>query len=279
MEVLVTGHKGFVGEYLAKALEAQGKKVTGFDIVDNNKDNIRYSHLIDSLIKNTKPDEIYHLAALTYVPETFDCPELTISTNTTGTVNVLEAIRKYSPKSKLLYVSTGDALSNSSPYTISKLASEYFCQLYHDLYRINVVIVRPSPHTGAGRPSQFAESSWAKQIVKIEKGEQKEIKHGNLGSLRSYLDVRDVVKAYLIAIDQKPGVYNICSNRRITMKQVLDMLISNAKCEIKTEIDSDLYRVTNHSPKIEANLPGWEPEIKIEDTLKELLNYWRKRVL
>lgn len=288
-KVLITGKSGFVGTYLAKQL--QHHEVYGFDL-SNNQNLLDYEQ-VRNTIDTIRPDYIYHLAAQAFVGESFDDPTRAIEVNTIGSINIIRASLKMSLNPKILLAGTseeyGDGevdeeakLQPRSPYAISKAAMDYFGQLYAQS-RLNIVITRAFNHTGAGRGEMYAESSWAKQIAEIEKGKQDIIYHGNLESIRNYTDVRDMVKAYELAIDLPSGVYNICSDQNLTMQEVLDKLCSMSPAKPKAMEDPMRLRPSDFSFKKPSckkftDLVEWKPEFKIDQTLEDILNYWRERV-
>ncbi len=286
MKAFITGGNGFVGRHLNQELKNHEVFNFGQDIRD-------YESLRNALDK-FRPDEIYHLAAQAYVPESFINPVRTFEVNTIGSLNLLEAVRQLGIKTRVLLAGTSEEYGGvddkvttekslpfpQSPYAISKLAMDCLGRLYAKAYGLNVVVTRAFNHAGPGRGEMYAESSWAKQIVEIENGRKGKIKHGNLSSVRNYTDVRDIVRAYTHAIYLPSDVYNICSEQNVTMQEVLDLLIKNAKCEVETEIDPALYRPVDFSfipPSCEKfkKLTDWETEIPLETTMKDILEHWR----
>jgi GDP-4-dehydro-6-deoxy-D-mannose reductase len=160
---------------------------------------------------------------------------------------------------------------------------DYLGQLYAEAYNMNVVITRTFNHTGPGRGEQYAESAFAKQIVEIEFGRRQKLLHGNLEPIRNYTDVRDVVRAYVDAIKLPSGVYNICSDANVEMVEVLETLISKSKADIKIELDPNLFRPSDFSfkkPSCEkfASLTGWKTSYTLEETLNDILEYWREKL-
>lgn len=292
MKCLVTGSSGFVAGFLIELLEKQGHEVYKFDI--KTGDDFRDYEKVRLIIDTFRPDKIFHIGALAYVPESFLDPYRAIETNTIGSLNILEAVRKIGLKTKIHLCGSseeyGDAgepvmeesLPNPlSPYAISKLAMDHFGQLYAKSYNMHVVVTRTFNHTGPGRGEQYAESAWAKQIAEIEHGERKTLVHGDLEPVRNYTDVRDVVRAYAMAIDLPSGVYNICSDQNVQMSDVLELLSSGAKCDIPTEEDSTLLRPADFSFNIPSckkftDLTGWKAEIALHETLTDILSYWRE---
>lgn len=295
MRCLVTGDSGFVAQHLTVQLESLGHEVYGFDIKEGN--DFRDYENVRRAIDKTRPDWIFHVGAMAYVPESFADPVRAIETNTIGSLNILEAVRKLGLKTRILLCGTSEeyggcedepltekSLPNpSSPYAISKLAMDNFGVLYAKSYNMNIVVTRAFNHTGPGRGEMYAESSFAKQIVEIEKGTRKKLIHGNLGSVRNYTDVRDIVKAYIKAIVLPSGVYNICSNQNASMQQILNVLLSKANVDVWYESSPELFRPADFSFKKPncgkfTRLTQWRPEINLEQTLEDLLNDWRKKL-
>lgn len=294
MKYLITGSAGFVAQHLAAELERQGHVVYGFDLKEGG--DLRNFESVRRALDTVRPDRIFHLAALTFVPESFKDPIRAFEINTLGSINLLEAVRSLGLKSRIHMAGTSEeygdtsgeaepiterSLPNpSSPYAVAKLAMDHLGRIYANAYGMPIVITRAYNHCGAGRGEEFAESAFAKQIVEIERGQRKVLRHGNLSSVRNYTDVRDIARAYIMAVELDPGVYNICSDRNVTMQQMMDILVSNATCDIPMEVDKSLYRPNDFSfkkPSCEkfSTLTGWKPEYKLEDTLQAILEDWR----
>ena len=321
---MITGIGGFVASHLADYLLAKGEEVYGTyrwteDIsrIERIKEKIKMvpadlldlSSLIRAIADNC-PDYIFHLAAQSYVPDSFTNPIITIETNTIGTVNLLEAIRivkdyikkDYDPVIHLcsssefygrveeheIPITENHPMRPGNQYAIGKVGADAAGYFYYKYYGLKVIRTRMFTHTGYGRTMMSAECNFAKQIALIEKGKQNPIiKHGNLNSIRTWADVRDAVKAYHILVRKgKPGeVYNIGGNTVKTIGEALDYLISLSpmRKEIIKESDPKLVR------KVDVNLQivdiskfqketGWIPEIPFEETLSEVLRYWREHV-
>lgn len=290
MRCLVTGSSGFVGGYLVKLLESQGHKVYKYDIKTGN--DFRDYEDIRMVIDSVRPDKIFHLGAQAYVPESFDDPYRAFEVNTIGSLNILEAVRRIGLKTKIHlcgsseeYGDARDLDERASPnplsaYAISKLAMDHLGQLYAKSYGMHIVITRTFNHTGPGRGEQYAESAWAKQIAEIERGEREILEHGNLGPMRNYTDVRDIVQAYTLAIDLPSDVYNICSDQNVGMTEVLDTLTSLSTVPIPTTSKQSLFRPVDFSfntPSCKkfTDLTNWKPEYTLDQTLKDILEYWR----
>jgi GDP-mannose 4,6-dehydratase len=275
----------------------------------NDRLHLLYGDLRDYLsiheaVKKSQPDFVFHLAAQSYPKTSFDSPLDTLETNVQGTANVLEALRKNDiqaithvcsssevfgrvPKEKLP-IDEECTFHPASPYAISKVGTDLIGRYYAEAYNMTVMTTRMFTHTGPRRGDVFAESTFAKQIAMIEAGQiPLVVKTGNLDSLRTFADVRDAVRAYhmLVTINPIPAAYyNIGGTYTCTIGDMLKTLlsmstVSNIRVETDPErlrpIDADL-QVPN-TAKFKA-VTGWEPEIPFEQTMHDLLQYWRDRV-
>ena len=306
MKALITGVDGFVGKYLSEYLLKQDYEVYGTTISENyknNKINVEKMNLLDTeqinkVINDVKPDKIFHLAGQSAVGLSWEKPVLTVNINVNGTLNLLEAVRNYSKDSKILIIGSSDQYgpikpeecpikenkiqNPQSPYGVSKKAQEEMCKLYVNAYNMNIVMVRAFNHIGAGQSKNFVVADFASKIVKIEKGAIPVLKVGNLDTLRDFTDVRDIVRGYVMLLENgKIGEsYNIGSGNVIKVKDILKKLISLSYKEIKVEIDKEKFRpvdvpiVQCDNSKIKEDT-GWKPEISIDETLKDVLEYWR----
>lgn len=315
-KILITGLFGFAGSYLARLLLTQKDvKVAGTyhsqkskdlsDIASNLElyqlDLMDYEKVVEVLGKS-KPDEIYHLAALASAAQSFEKPSLVITNNITSQLNLFEAVRVNKLNPKIMIISSAEVygivdpsdlpvdedtvLKPASPYAVSKIAQDYMGLQYHISYNLNIIRARPFNHIGPGQTDQFATSSFAKKIAEIEKGKREPILTvGNLEAKRDFTDVKDMVKAYVLLMEKgKAGeVYNIGSGKSYKMSEVLNVLLSFSNAKIKVEVDPALLRPSDNPELLCDNskikdLTGWTPQIPIEKTLKEILDYWRKNV-
>lgn len=315
-KALITGIAGFVGSHLAELLLEKGFEVYGWARPRSKMDHIQPilkhlhledadlldSHSLYSTLSESKPDYIFHLAAQSFVPTSWASPSVTLEVNLVGTANLFEAVRSagIDPVIQIACSSEeyGLVLENEvpiketnplrplSPYAVSKLAMDYLGYQYYQSYKVRVIRTRGFNHTGPRRGDTFAESNFAKQIAMIEKGTQEPvISVGNLDAQRDYTDARDMVKAYLLAVEKcDPGdVYNICTGKAVHIGDMLKLLLSysKAKVEIKQDPDrmrpSDVQILIGDNSKFVAKT-GWKPEISFEKTMQDLLNYWRERV-
>jgi GDP-mannose 4,6-dehydratase len=318
MLILITGITGFVGSHLAEYILNLEEKheIYGICRWRSPKDNLVniYDKVslfeadlsdLSALIRNIKtvrPDIIFHLAAQSYVLASFNSPIHTLWTNVIGTTNLLEAVRILGVDPVIHICSSSEVYGQvteadvpiketcpfrpASPYAVSKVAEDMLALQYWLSYKIRTIRTRMFSHTGPRRGDVFAMSFFAKQIAAAElnlKGPV--ISVGNLKSVRTFCDVRDAVRAYWILVNKcKPGeVYNIGGNQTITIKDALDILLSFSKIKLEVKVDPKLIRpsdVTLQIPCIDKfrNETGWEPQIPLEKTLEDLLNYWRNEL-
>ena len=312
-KVFITGISGFAGSHLADLCLAKGYDVFGSvrlrDDVSNiehikDKIQIEYLDILDSkncdeVMKRVMPDIVFHLAAQSFVGKSWEAPDLTLSTNILGTLNVLESVRKYRPDAIFHVASSSQVYGKvekfpmtvdtpfnpMSPYDVSKLSQEMLVRQYHNSYGMDVRITRAFNITGPRRADMFAETTFTKQIVEIEKGlKEPVIKVGNLDSARDYIDVRDAVRGYLMAVENgKSGeVYLLCSGIPRKISLILDQLLklSPKGLSIRIEQDSERMRPSDTSfmqgdySSAKEGL-GWKPVIPMVRTLYDLLEYYR----
>ncbi len=319
-KVLITGITGFVGSHLADYILANFPEVQilGLARWRSPSDNIRnildkiticFGDLLDpfslkAIFLKHRPDVIFHLAAQSYVDFSLLEPAGTLTTNVIGTCNLLEVIKElkfasgYDPivhicSSSEVYgqvredevpIKEDVPLRPASPYAVSKVGEDMLGFQYWLSWKIKTLRTRMFTHTGPRRGEVFVVSNFAKQITAIEAGlVPPVVKVGNLDSIRTFLDVRDAVKAYWLLVHKcKPGeVYNIGGIETMTIGEMLDKLLelSSVK-DIDIKIDPSRLRpsdVTLQIPSTEKfhKETGWKPEIKFEQTLKDTLNYWR----
>lgn len=303
MKILVTGIAGFVGNFLCHELTEAGHSVVGIDLNLNNSPknmsdgisiDVTDAEKVSTAIANFQPDACIHLGGIASPPVGRKHPELMLSVNTLGTLNILEALRHNAPQARMLLASTSyiygnpetdkqiDEHSPISPtgiYAVSKAAADTATLAYAREYGMHTMTARPANHTGPGQSTAFVVPAFAAQIKSIAAGVQDPLMYvGNLESERTFLDVRDVVHAYRLLIENgTPGLaYNIATQRRIPIKHVLDKLCELAGASPEIKIDNQLFRPTDKSPilstkRINAAV-GWTPKIPLEQTLRDILN-------
>jgi GDP-mannose 4,6-dehydratase len=322
---LITGITGMVGSHLADfLLGASDWDIYGMTRWRSPLDNIShllprinssdrvklvYGDLRDSLaifnvVKQVKPDYVFHLAAQSFPKTSFDSPLDTLDTNIQGTNRILEALRQERPDAVIHVCASSEVFGRvskeklpineectfhpASPYAISKVGTDLLGRFYGEAYGMKVMTTRMFTHTGPRRGDVFAESSFAKQIALIEKNRiPPVVKVGNLDSLRTFADVRDAVRAYFMLVTINPiagEFYNIGGTFTCTIRDMLSALVDMSYCsDINIQVDPSRLRPIDadlqvpDTSKFKAHT-GWVPEIRFEQTMHDLLNYWRERV-
>jgi GDP-mannose 4,6-dehydratase len=265
--------------------------------------DLRDALSISHVVRTVKPNYVFHLAAQSFPKTSFDAPLETLDTNIQGTNRILEALRQEAPNAVIHVCASSEvfgrvpkeklpineecAFHPASPYAISKVGTDLIGRFYGEAYGMKVMTTRMFTHTGPRRGDVFAEASFAKQIALIERNViPPVIRVGNLASLRTFADVRDAVRAYymLVTVNPIPGeYYNIGGAYTCTIEQMLQTLISMSSVsgiEVRVDpmrlrpMDADLQvpdtaKFTKHT--------GWKPEISFEQTMSDLLEYWRQR--
>jgi len=317
LRVLITGITGFVGSHLAEYCLARGDvelfgTLRWRSRMDNIHDVAERVEMIDCdlrdyiatkrCIADVRPDYIFHLAAQSFVPTSWKAPVETVVTNMVGEINIFESLRDLGLETRVQIAGSSEEyglvnedevpiketnpLRPLSPYGVSKVGQDLLGYQYHMSYGLNIIRTRAFNHTGPRRGDVFVSSNFAKQIAMIEKGKKEPvIEAGNLDARRDFTDVRDMVKAYWLAVEMGvPGeVYNLGSGKDVTIRKMLDMLLEHSNVKIEVAQDparmrpSDVEILLADTTKFHE-LTGWVPEIPLEKTLGDLLDYWRERV-
>ncbi|RXZ80672.1 SDR family oxidoreductase [Paenibacillaceae bacterium] len=313
MKALITGISGFVGSHLAEYLLDKNIEVYGTIRHRSRMDHIR--HLLDKvnlvecelrdpfsvekLIDEVRPDLIFHLAAQSFVPTSWNAPNDTIYNNVAGQLNIFEAVRHFDLDCKIqiacsseeyghvdpseVPIKESNPLRPLSPYAVSKVAQDHLAYQYYKSYGLHTIITRTFNHTGPRRGANFVTSNFAKQIVEIEKGLKDPILYvGNLQAQRDFTDVRDVVNAYWLALEKGEAgeAYNIASGTCCTIEEMLHLLLSMSTAKIAIQEDplrmrpSDVEILLGDYSKFHQKT-GWQPVIPFKQTMEDLLNYWR----
>jgi len=319
MRFLITGITGFAGPHLATRLHADGHDVFGIrrGRRDANADlhltvrAVPAEHLIacdltdpvalTALLRRLRPDGVFHLAALTSVPQSFAAPEETYRTNLLGTLHLFAAARAAVPACRIVWIGSSEAYGQVapdelpideqqpfrplSPYAVSKAAADLAAYQWAQTEQLDLVRVRPFNHTGPGQAPHFICADFARQVVAVERGLQPSIEVGNLDTVRDFSDVRDVVRAYVLAWERgKIGeAYNVSSGIGRTPRQILDdlMRLAAVRAVVGTRPERqrpiDVPAVVGNAEKL-RQLTGWSPTIAWEQTLADLLDDWRQRL-
>ena len=305
MRVLVTGAGGFVGGHLLPALRDLGHDVVGTALEagdDLARMDVTDPKMIDKVVGDVRPDVVFHLAGQSSVSLSWKEPALTYEVNANGTHYLLEALQKYRPDCKVHIAASSDEygkvdpsecpidesapLRPVSPYAVSRVAGEWIGRMFHESFGLHVVVTRAFMHIGPGQPASFATADWARQIALAEAGRAEPVvSAGNLQIRREFGDVRDVIKAYIAVVEKgEPGeAYNVATGEAHELRSVLDLLVEMADTELRVVVDPEKLRpidfpvLYGSAAKLER-LTGWKPEYRIEDTLRAILDYWRKVV-
>jgi GDP-4-dehydro-6-deoxy-D-mannose reductase len=267
-----------------------------------NCDLINQSTVLN-VVKEIEPDHIYHLAGESSVKLSWGGALSMVNNNIIASLNILEALRTENHKeTRIILACTSEEyglvseddipikeetpLKPVSPYAVSKAAMDMFGFQYYVSYHIKVIRIRAFNHTGPRRPATYALSNFAKQIAEIEKGSKEHrIFVGNLNAIRDYTDVRDIVRGYELAMEhcEPREVYNLCSSRGYKIGELLKMLVGLSKCSIEIVQDEERMRpidlpiiIGDNSKFVKAT--SWSPQIGIERTLQDLLDYWRQQL-
>ncbi|MEW6061653.1 MAG: GDP-mannose 4,6-dehydratase [Bacteroidota bacterium] len=317
MKVLITGIGGFAGSHLADYIIANTDATVSGILRDLEKaDNIRQhngkiflSHCdigefqpVFKVIKEIKPDIIFHVAGQAFVPSSFEFAAETFKTNVIGTINIFEAVKALEINPRIVVVTSGEIYGETfglpalhseqsipqpvNPYAASKTSVDYIAQTYKKYEGLNIVIARPFNHTGPRQKPSFVCSSLAKQIVALQKNSSKKILNvGNVKARRDFTDVRDIVRGYwmLSQIDNKTNyIFNLCSGNIFSIEEIIALFeeITGMKFELHVEPKRlrgyDIQLLAGNHSAITHSV-GWKPNIPFKQTLIDLLNYWKEK--
>ena len=317
MRILITGITGFVGSHLAEYALARGAEVFGSvrwrsktELIEGFRDRVTLieSDLRDILsvrtvIEQARPDYIIHLAAQSFVHASWQTPTETFYTNVVSQMNLFEAMRQLGSAARFLVIGSSEEyglvepdelpiretnpLRPLSPYAVSKVAQDLMGWQYFKSYGMHILRSRAFNHTGPRRGDAFSESNFAKQIAEVEAGlREPVVQVGDLKPTRDFSDVRDIVRGYWLLLERgTPGeVYNLCSGLEWSIERLLNFLIERSTVphiEIRQDPTrlrpSDVPVLRGSRQKVESAL-GWRTTIPFEQTLTDLLEYWRRRI-
>ena len=310
-KIWVTGAGGLMGQHLTERFIQKGCEVlaTYYNPTTNIKElnskaqivecDIRDKEKVELIAKIFQPDKLFHLAAQSYPNVSWEKPNYTIETNVLGTINVFEAVKKIKPDCIILNACTSGEygfvtpeevpvkeshpLNPLHPYAVSKLAQEKLAYQYFKNFGINSVSVRIFNTTGPKKVNDVC-ADFTKRLIEIEKGQQEPIlKHGNLTTQRAITDVRDIVRAFDIALDKATigEVYNLGGEKAYKISEIIDILRGLVNFNFELQQDPKLIRPTDEpiiygdNSKFKQET-SWQQEIPLEKTLQDMLNYWRK---
>ncbi len=309
MRALVVGAGGFAGHYLLSELESSGVKVFATKLEGEKIDNpsaevfnldITDMEAVFSLFGKIRPDCVYHLAAQSSAALSWKKPQLTMNVNVIGAINVLEAVRETNSKARILLIGSGEEYGNvlgeeipikeSNPvrpaniYAVSKLAQNLVGGLYFKAYGTDMISVRAFNHIGPMQAQTFVASDFCRQVALIEKGLKEPVIYvGNLSAVRDFTDVRDVARAYRLLVEKGVSgkTYNVGGGTVCSIEELLGRILKLSEAKIRVEVDKEKLRPID-APKICADISeikkdtGWMPEIDLDKTLSDTLDFWRK---
>ena len=298
MRLLITGAAGFVGGHLSAAAAESGHEVSGpsreeLDLLDPGAAR--------RAVADVRPEAVLHLAALASVGQSWDDPAQTFDNNTRATLNLLEAVRAEAPEAVVLTAGSGEEygpvpeerlpvtecepLRPQNPYAVSKAAADLLAGFYADAHGLRVVRTRAFNHAGPGQSDAYVVSAFARQIADAERAGQSRLvlETGSLEPRRDFCDVRDVMRAYLLLAERgEPSIFNVCSGVSVPIADILAGLARFTDVAVEQRTDPSRLREHevmdirgSHARLTEAT--GWEPEIALETTLSDTLDWWRAR--
>lgn len=313
MRVFITGIEGFVGRHLVMELVKAGHEVSGlyFDKMDLDeiealaerlyRGDLRDSVSLNQILDSARPDAIVHLAAISFVPAASSDPRTAWDINLGGTLNILEWIRVAKPDTHLLFVSTSEVYGRSdggdlpfteetplrpaNMYSATKASADMAADQYRSLFSLRIATLRPANHIGPGQSENFVVSSFARQVAEAALGlGDGVIRVGNLSAMRDFLDVRDVVRAYRLVLEQQiTGIFNLGSGKAERISDILDSLVEIAGARISVVVDKERLRPVDvpiifiSREKLSAE-SGWTPEIPLIKTLEDTLKCWKDKL-
>ena len=312
MRALITGIAGFAGGHLAQLCSQQGATVVGTGLkAEPDGDGAAYASeylrcdLLDAgqtrdCVREARPDLVFHLAAEAAVSRSWQDPAGTIERNVGMTLNLLEAVRAEAPRARVLLACSGEEygapeglpvdeharLSPQNPYAVSKAAVDLLGGMYNDAHGVSTVRTRAFNHAGPGQSDDYVVSAFARQIAEAETAgrEEVELVTGNLEPRRDFTDVRDVVRAYWLLLERgQPGAYNVGSGVATSIADILAALAGDSSLEVRQRTDPGRLR-PHEVMEIRASYEklrgttGWEPQVPLDRTLRDTLDWWRERV-
>jgi GDP-4-dehydro-6-deoxy-D-mannose reductase len=309
LRALITGASGFVGTFMMQAAMSKSMDVLGISrtisFINGQKTNEYKCDILEKtklkkILRNYQPDYVIHLAGPAFIPDCFNQPQLTYDTIFNGTLNLLECIRELNLRTKVLYVSSADiyggatksvlsendAYEPTNPYSSAKACAELLCRQYYLSYGMEIIIARPFNHTGPGQSADFVCSSFAYQISLMKQSNDNLLFTGNIDVQRDFLDVRDVVDAYLCLLEKGivGEVYNVCSGKATLIRDIVDILFRQAgSTDYRIIVDHEKARKNDIQVRVGDNakltsMSDWKPKYSIERTLADLYQYWKENL-
>jgi GDP-4-dehydro-6-deoxy-D-mannose reductase len=300
-KLFVTGSTGFVGQHLSALAAAKGLKDWQLQPVSRGLDLLSPASIDTALAANAIPDAVIHLAGQTFVPQAFENPEQTFNVNLMGTLNLLQALKRRGFSGTFLYVSSGDVYGQvaeselpiresrlpqpRNPYAVSKVSAELLCLQWGYTEPWRILVARPFNHIGAGQREAFVIADMARQLIRVKKGLQSpQLQVGDVDVTRDFLDVSDVIQAYLDLLDHgRTGeIYNVCSGVELRVRDLILQMAALTGVEVELVQSSERMRraeqrrIAGCPQKIQQET-GWKPSVSITDALHSVLYDWKLR--
>jgi GDP-4-dehydro-6-deoxy-D-mannose reductase len=309
--ILITGVGGFAGSHLARLCAERGAEVAGLgrgerpnvpELAAYERVDLTDRDAVRAAIASMKPERVFHLAAAASVARSWQAPAEVVDANVGGSLNLLEALRLEAPEAALLVACSGEeygppqqlpvdechVLRPQNPYATSKAMVDLLAASYADAHGMRVIRTRAFNHTGPGQSDTYVVGAFARQIAEAEVSQPADgkavIATGNLDVLRDFSDVRDVVRAYWLALERcEGGVYNVCSGRATAVSDILTDLAAHSPLEVERRTDpsrlrnNEVMEIRGSHEKL-TDATGWQPEIELTDTLRDTLDWWREEV-
>ena len=313
---LITGFSGFVSRYFLEYLQQKQEKanIFGVDTVGPSFDfkcgsniNIKFSKVdlldkdkVRKIVLSSRPDFILHLASFSSVALSWKKPVLSFNNNTNIFLNLLDTVRETGMKCRILSVGSSEeygiiknkslpisesiSLNPISPYAVARVSQELLSKIYVDGYGLSIIMTRSFNHIGPRQKDVFVVSSFARQMVKMKKeGRNKGVlRVGNIGIVRDFLDIRDVVKAYYLLLQKgKSGeIYNVCVGRGVSLKELINYIADYLRIKVELKVDQALIRPNDNPVIIGSNRKirdelGWHPEIPLKKSIADICDYWK----
>lgn len=317
MKLLITGFSGFVSRHFIDYLEANKIEceILGVDLIVPEYDYSKYifttvkfemlnlldSASIEKIVGSFKPEYVLHLASYSSVGFSWNNPALSFRNNMDIFLNLMEVVRQTVPECRVLSVGSSEEYGNIeesmlplkeeytlnpvSPYAVARVSQEQLSKVYCDGFGLDIVMTRSFNHIGAGQKDIFVISSFARQLVEIKKGikKDKRLVTGDITVIRDFLDVRDVVEAYYMIFSrgEKGEVYNICSGRGISLREVIEIMSGILGIEVELETAPNLVRPNDNRVIVGSNsklktATGWYQKIDFKKSLEDIIDYWEK---
>jgi GDP-4-dehydro-6-deoxy-D-mannose reductase len=309
--ILITGVGGFVGRHLARLCVERGAEIAGIGrgeqpdlagLAAYERVDLTDGEAVRAAVARFEPARVFHLAGEASVARSWDAPAEVIASNVSSSLNLLEALRLEAPEAAVLVACSGEEygrplalpvdesqpLEPRNPYAASKSMVDLLAGSYAATHGMQVVRTRAFNHAGPGQSDTYVVAKFARQIAEAEAtaepGTRSQISTGNLMVRRDFCDVRDVVRAYWMALESgKSDVFNVCSGRSTPVSDILTHLAANSPLDVEVRIDpsrlrnNEVMEIRGSHEKLTKET-GWQPEIELADTLRDTLEWWRERV-